>query len=71
MMLNGSSERLRLPDRRVVYTGAAELSGITPEATLALSEFRLENALPVWRYEVDGFVFEKRLILPYRRTRCT
>ena len=67
MMLNGLSERLRLPDRRVVYTGAEELAGITPEATLALSEFRLENGLPVWRYEVDGFVLEKRLILPYRQ----
>jgi len=67
MMLNGLSERLRLPDRRVVYTGAAELAGITPEATLALSEFRLENGLPIWRYEVDGFVLEKRLILPYRQ----
>ncbi len=27
MMLNGLSERLRLPDRRVVYTGAEELAG--------------------------------------------
>jgi len=67
MMLNGLSERLRLPDRRVVYTGAEELAGIMPGATLALSEFRLENGLPVWRYEVDGFVLEKRLILPYRQ----
>ena len=67
MMLNGLSERLRLPNRRVVYTGAEELAGITLGATLALSEFRLENGLPVWRYEVDGFVFEKRLILPYRQ----
>ena len=65
MMLNGLSERLRLPDRRVVYTGAEELAGVTPEATLALSEFRLEAGLPVWRYEVDGFVLEKRLFLPY------
>jgi predicted glycogen debranching enzyme len=65
MMLNGLSERLRLPDRRVVYTGAEELAGISPEATLALTEFRLEAGLPVWRYEVDGFVLEKRLILPY------
>src|SRR5213075_188353 len=39
MMLNGLSERLRLPDRRVVYTGAAELSGITPEHTLPVSGF--------------------------------
>ncbi|MHC1725029.1 MAG: amylo-alpha-1,6-glucosidase [Syntrophobacteraceae bacterium] len=65
MMLNGLSERLRLPDHQVVYTGAEELAGISPEATLALSEFRLEAGLPVWRYEVNGFVLEKRLILPY------
>ena len=67
MMLNGLSERLRLPDRRVVYTGAEELAGISPEAILSLSEFWLEAGLPVWRYEVDGFVLEKRLILPYRQ----
>ena len=67
MMLNGLSERLRLPDGRVVYTGARELAGITPETPLTLSEFRLEAGLPVWRYEVDGFVLEKRLILPYRQ----
>ena len=35
MMLNGLSERLRLPDRRVVYTGAEELAGVPPESTLA------------------------------------
>ncbi len=67
MMLNGLSERLRLPDRRVMYTGAEELAGTSPEETLALSEFRLEAGLPVWRYEWDGFVLEKRLFLPYRQ----
>ena len=67
MMLNGLSERLRLPDRRVLYTGAEELAGASPETTLTVSEFRLEAGLPVWRYEVDGFVLEKRLILPYRQ----
>ncbi len=67
MMLSGLSERLRLPDRRVMFTGAEELAGISPEATLPISEFRLEAGLPVWRYEVDGFVLEKRLILPYRQ----
>src|SRR5262244_2595875 len=39
MMLNGLSERLRLPDRRVVYTGAEELAGTTPENTLTCSQF--------------------------------
>jgi predicted glycogen debranching enzyme len=67
MMLNGLSERLRLPDRRVVYTGAEELAGIPPQSTLPAAEFRLEAGLPVWRYEVDGFVIEKRLLLPYRQ----
>jgi len=67
MMLNGLSERLRLPDRRVVYTGAEELAGVTPENTLALTEFRLEAGLPVWRYDADGFTLEKRLLMPYRQ----
>src|SRR5215469_14204241 len=65
MMLNGLSERLRLPDRRVVYTGAEELANITPENILPIAEFRLEAGLPVWRYEADGFVLEKRLMMPY------
>ena len=47
MMLNGLSERLRLPDRRVMYTGAEELAGITPEHILPVAEFRLEGGLPV------------------------
>ncbi|MBV9506181.1 MAG: glycogen debranching enzyme family protein [Acidobacteriia bacterium] len=67
MMLNGLSERLRLPDHTVIYTGAEELAGIAPENTLPLAEFRLEAGLPVWRYEVQGFVLEKRLMLAYRQ----
>ncbi len=34
---------------------------------MPVSEFRLESGLPVWRYEVDGFVLEKRLLMPYRQ----
>jgi predicted glycogen debranching enzyme len=67
MMLNGLSERLRLPDRRVVYTGAEELSAAAPEYRLGLAEFRLEAGLPVWRYEVAGFILEKRLLMPHRQ----
>src|SRR5512135_1834547 len=43
MMLNGLSERLRFPDRRAVYTGAEELSGIKAEDTLPIAQFRLEG----------------------------
>ena len=67
MMLNGLSERLRLPDHTAVYTGAEELSAVSPEFTLVAAEFRLEAGMPVWRYEIAGFVLEKRLLLPYRQ----
>jgi predicted glycogen debranching enzyme len=67
MMLNGLSERIRLPDRRVVHTGAEELAGVPPQSTLPAAEFRLEAGLPVWRYEVDGFALEKRLLMPYQQ----
>src|SRR5262249_41007843 len=40
--------------------GSLELHGID-----SLTEFRLEAGLPVWRYEVDGFAFEKRMLLPH------
>ena len=32
---------------------------------VGLASFRLEMGLPVWRYELDGEVVEKRLHLPY------
>src|SRR5438132_6236016 len=67
MMLNGLSERLRLPDRQVVYTSAGELAGVEHEHTLPVAGFRLERGLPVWRYEAADFVLEKRLLLPYKQ----
>jgi Glycogen debranching enzyme N terminal len=67
MILNGLSERLRLPDRSVVYTRAEELAGASPESTLPIAEFRLEGSLPVWRCEVRGYSLEKRVIMPHRQ----
>ncbi len=66
MLWNAVSERLRLPDRRVVYIGPEALTGGSSEATLPVAEFRLEAGLPVWRYESNALVFEKRLLMPYR-----
>jgi predicted glycogen debranching enzyme len=65
MMLNALSERLRLPDRTVAYTGPNELVGVDQSAMASVAEFRLEAGLPIWRYEVGPFVLEKRLILPH------
>jgi predicted glycogen debranching enzyme len=67
IMLNALSERLRRADRRVVYTGAEELTGRSSESTVTVAEFRLEAGLPVWRYEFENIVFEKRLLMPYRQ----
>ena len=67
MMLNGLSERLRLPNRDVRYLGAQEISGAGSEPVLPVSEFRLESGLPVWIYRIGDFVLEKRLVLPYRQ----
>ena len=37
----------------------------TPHGTRYLTEFRLEAGLPVWRYDIDGIVIEKRVFLPH------
>ncbi len=36
-------------------------------ASSYLTEFRLEGGLPIWRYNVEGVVIEKRLFLPHRQ----
>jgi predicted glycogen debranching enzyme len=67
MTLNALSERFRLPNRDVFFTGPNELIGVDPPGTLAPREFRLEAGLPVWRYELGGFVLEKRVLMVYRQ----
>ena len=34
---------------------------------MSLVEFRLELGLPIWRFEGEGFVIEKRVLMPYRQ----
>ena len=67
MTLNALSERIRLPNRDVFFTGPNELAGVDPPGTLAPREFRLEGGLPVWRYEIGGFVLEKRVFMIHRQ----
>jgi predicted glycogen debranching enzyme len=68
-MLSHLYERLGLPGGSVAATTAGwEASGTgKPTELLDLAEFRLENGLPVWRYELGELVLEKRLLLPYRQ----
>src|SRR6187549_157624 len=63
VMLNHLLERVRLPNRGVVWLGDEdEVAG--PNATDRadhLAEFKLEMGLPVWLYEIDGYAIEKRV----------
>ena len=68
LMLNHLEECLRFPDGKVVQFGGAEPSepGESPGPNY-LVEFRLENQMPFWRYDVDGVPVEKRIIMPNRQ----
>lgn len=67
MMLNELGERLEFPDGRAVQLSGEERAGcpVRLEAMEYLSEFRLDSGTPVWRYEVGGIAFEKRVVLPH------
>ncbi|HSE93920.1 MAG TPA: amylo-alpha-1,6-glucosidase [Methylomirabilota bacterium] len=69
VMLSHVWERLRLADRTVVVLTDEENAGgpLTLHGARHLTEFRLETGLPVWRYEVDGYVLEKRVVLLHRQ----
>ena len=66
VMLNHLAEYVRLADGQLVEIGGEEPSqprGKHAPWAFSSIEFRLENQLPVWRYEVEGIVLEKRLVL--------
>ena len=67
VMLSHVAEDVQLPHGRHFELGAHERSRGAADApeTCHLTEFRLELGLPVWRYDVDGCVLEKRLFLPH------
>jgi predicted glycogen debranching enzyme len=67
LMLNHLLERVRLPDRRVIWLGDEdEVAGPnTSDRHQHLAEFRLEMGLPVWVYRINGFTIEKRIVMPY------
>jgi predicted glycogen debranching enzyme len=67
VLLNHVLERVRLPGRNIVWLGDQdEVAGPNAaDRTEYLSEFRLELGLPVWLYRVEGFAFEKRVVMPH------
>jgi predicted glycogen debranching enzyme len=68
MMLNHLSELVRLPDGATVRFGGWERSGASLEWTAEhLTEFRLEDGLPVWRFDIGPIAIEKRVVMPHRQ----
>ncbi len=67
LLLPHLSEQVRLSSGENVRFGGEERTGrpIAVPGADFLSEFRLETGLPVWRYEVDDIVIEKRVLLPH------
>jgi predicted glycogen debranching enzyme len=66
MMLNHLAERVLLADGTSVWLGGREQQGrLTLRNAGALTEFRLENGLPVWTYEIGPIALEKRLFQPH------
>ena len=67
VMLNHLLERVRPPDRRVLWLGDEdEVAGPNAaDRTEHLVQFRLELGLPVWTYEIGDLAIEKRLLMPH------
>jgi predicted glycogen debranching enzyme len=67
MMFNDLVEHVELPSGKRYLLGGEERAGVPLKLESAehLSEFRLEAGLPVWRYELEGAVIEKRLVMPH------
>lgn len=69
VMLNHLAETLRLADGRSILIGGTQPVRPDDESNNAhyLREFRLEEGLPVWRFEVEDIVIEKRVFLAHRQ----
>jgi predicted glycogen debranching enzyme len=67
VMLNHVAEFVRFPNGRLLQIGGQESTG--PDDALHepsfLVDFRLENGLPIWRYEVEGILLEKHVLFLY------
>jgi predicted glycogen debranching enzyme len=65
VMLNHLMEQVRLPNGRTVRLGGEQLADgrLELHGIEYFREFRLENGLPVWRWEIDDWALEKRVLL--------
>ncbi|MBX7168952.1 MAG: glycogen debranching enzyme N-terminal domain-containing protein [Pirellulales bacterium] len=67
VMFNHLAEDLRLPDRTGVRLDAGFGHEVQHRWPDPLKTFVLEDGLPVWTYELGGWVLEKRILLPHHQ----
>ena len=67
VMLSHFGEEIELPDETVIDFGGEEVSEDRLDLRVAeyLREFRLETGLPIWVFEINGHIIEKRLLMPH------
>src|SRR5262245_42098980 len=66
VMLSHLAEQVRVGGRRREVALKERVGdSLDAEGAGYLVEFRLDAGLPVWRYDVDGVILEKRLFLTY------
>lgn len=69
VMLNHLHEQVVLPNGNVVNFGGEERAGgyLAIYGADRLVQFRVDSGLPVWIYDVDGYVIEKRVYLAHHQ----
>lgn len=69
VMLSQLVEEFRLPGGKILsLEGRARADGTFEfQGTALLKEFRLESGLPVWHYQFDGYLLEKRVLMIHRQ----
>jgi predicted glycogen debranching enzyme len=67
VMFNHLAEKIMLPDNKLILLGSEETSENMLKIPGAgfLTEFKLEMGLPVWTYQLNDIVLEKRILMPY------
>ena len=63
VMLDLLVETLHRPDGQSMHLGAPQIAASQRDTDGNLTEFRLEQGLPVWRFEADGLTVERRAVL--------
>jgi predicted glycogen debranching enzyme len=67
VMLNHLSENVIFPDGRSVNLGSEERVhfGLNIPVIDYLKEFRLENGIPIWKFQIEDIIIERSILLPY------